>query len=51
MHAGDVNEQTLRAARANRAVCTDEKHIRADNTVMYESKDGLGPLFPNRSRV
>jgi len=32
--------QNLRAARANRVFCTDEKHIRAENTVMDKSKGG-----------
>jgi len=32
--------QNLRAARANRIFCTDEKHIRAENTVMDKSKGG-----------
>jgi hypothetical protein len=32
----------LRAARANRVFCTDEKHIRVENSVMDKSKGGLG---------
>jgi len=35
----------LRAPRANRVFCTDEKHIRAENTVMDKNKGGLGRLF------
>jgi hypothetical protein len=34
----------LRAARANRVFCTDEKRIRAKNTVMNENKDSAGVL-------
>jgi hypothetical protein len=32
----------LRAARANRVFCADEKRIRTENTVMDKSKNGLG---------
>jgi hypothetical protein len=32
----------LRAARANRVFCTDEKRIRTENTVMDKNRDGLG---------
>jgi hypothetical protein len=32
----------LRAARANRDLCTDEKRIRTENTVMINSKQGVG---------
>jgi hypothetical protein len=32
----------LRAARANRVFCTDEKRIRTENAVMNKSKGGLG---------
>jgi hypothetical protein len=32
-----VNEQTLRAPRANRVFCTDEKRIRAEDTVMVKA--------------
>jgi len=35
----------LRAARANRVFCTDEKRIRTENTVIDESKSGLGWLL------
>jgi hypothetical protein len=31
----------LRAARANRIFCTDEKRIRTENTVMVNSKYGV----------
>jgi hypothetical protein len=34
--------QNLRAARANRDFCADEKRIRAEITVMDKSKGGLG---------
>jgi hypothetical protein len=32
----------VRAARANRVFCTDEKRIRTENTVMNKSKDSAG---------
>jgi|ERR1019366_6801727 hypothetical protein len=32
----------LRAARANRVFCADEKRIRAENTVMVNTKRGVG---------
>jgi len=35
----------LRAARANRVFCTDEKHIGTENTVMDKSKDSAGVLY------
>jgi hypothetical protein len=35
----------LRAARANRVFCTDEKRIRAENTVMVNTKHGAGILY------
>jgi len=34
----------LRAARANRVFCTDEKRIRTKNTVMNKNKDSAGVL-------
>jgi hypothetical protein len=34
----------LRAARANRVFCTDERRIPAKNTVMNENKDSAGVL-------
>jgi hypothetical protein len=37
-----MSPANLRAARANRVFCTDEKHIRTENTVMVKSKNGLG---------
>jgi len=37
--------KTLRAARANRVFGTDKKRIRAKNTVLDKSKDGLGLLL------
>jgi len=37
--------EDLRAARANRVFCTDEKHIRTENTVIDKSNNGLGLLF------
>jgi hypothetical protein len=35
----------LRAARANRVFCADEKRIRTENTVMDKSKDDTGLLL------
>jgi hypothetical protein len=37
--------QQLRAARANRDFCADEKRIRTEITVMDKSKDGLGLIL------
>jgi len=37
-----VDDRSLRAPRANRVFCTDEKHIRAENTVMDKSNTGSG---------
>jgi hypothetical protein len=37
--------QALRALRANRVFCTDEKHIRAENTVIFENEDTAGVLY------
>jgi hypothetical protein len=39
----------LRAARANRVFCTDEKHIRTENAVMVNTKQGVG--FHTRSPI
>jgi hypothetical protein len=36
----DVGERALRAARANRVSCTDEKRIRTGNTVIEKSNNG-----------
>ena len=36
---------TLRAARANHVFCTDEKRIRAENTVMDNTKGGMDWLI------
>jgi hypothetical protein len=35
----------LRAARANRGFCTDEKHIRTEATVIVDTKQGVGVLY------
>jgi hypothetical protein len=35
----------LRAARANRVVCADEKRIREDNTVIDKNKNSAGVLY------
>jgi hypothetical protein len=37
-----VPSADLRAARANRAFCMDEKRIHTESTVMNKSNDGLG---------
>jgi len=39
----------LRAACANRVFCADEKHIRAENTVLDKNKDSVG--FYTRSPI
>ena len=36
------SRKDLRAARANRVFCTDEKRIRAENTVMDKNSNGMG---------
>jgi len=40
-----MTRPNLRAARANRVFCTDEKRIRTENTVMDKNKDSAGVLF------
>jgi len=35
----------LRAARANRVFCADEKHIRTENTVMDKNEDSARVLY------
>ena len=35
----------LRAARANRVFCTDEKRICTENTVTVNTKQGVGVLY------
>jgi hypothetical protein len=35
----------LRAVRANRVFCADEKRIRAENTVIVNNKDSAGVLY------
>jgi len=35
----------LRATRANRVFCTDEKRIRTKNTVIVNTKQGVGVLY------
>jgi len=37
-----MRREDLRAARANRVFCADEKRIRTENTVMNKNKGGLG---------
>jgi hypothetical protein len=38
--SADVGARPLRAARANRVFCTDEKRIRTENTVLVNTKHG-----------
>jgi hypothetical protein len=37
-----MSREDLRAARANRVFCTDEKRIRTEDTVTDKSNNGLG---------
>jgi len=37
-----MQQETLRAARANHVFCTDKKRIRTKNAVVDKGKDGLG---------
>jgi hypothetical protein len=39
------SRQNLRAARANRVFRTDEKHIRAEDTVMVNTRQALRVLY------
>jgi len=41
----------LRAARANRVFCADEKRIRAENTVMVNRKQGVGVSFAQQAQL
>jgi hypothetical protein len=41
----------LRAARANRVFCTDEKRIRTKNTVMVNTKHSAGVIQDCRLRA
>src|SRR3970282_1261106 len=49
--AGCVPGGELRAARANRDLCTDEKRIRTEITVMDIRKSGLGMAFIRDRRM
>ncbi len=40
-----MNEQALRALRANRVSCTDEKHIRTRNTVLDKPRNNFPALL------
>ena len=42
LNAVACKERTLRAARANRVFCTDEKRIRTENAVTVNNEDGVG---------
>jgi len=46
-----VCDENLRAARANRVFCTDEKRIRTENTVMDKNNNGLGVAFIRDRRL
>ena len=41
----------LRAARANRVFCTDDKRIRTENTVTVNTKHSVGFLYEIVDRV
>jgi hypothetical protein len=38
-------QKDLRATRANRVFCTDEKRIRTENTVIVNTKQAVGVLY------
>ena len=40
-----MSREDLRALRANRVFCTDEKHIRTENTVTVNTKYGAGVSY------
>ena len=40
-----MSREDLRAARANRVFCTDEQHIRTENTVMVNTKHSVWVLY------
>jgi hypothetical protein len=40
-----VGTRSLRAARANRAFCTDKKRIRTESTVTVNSREGVRVLY------
>jgi len=44
MHIGIAAIGHCALARANRVFCTDEKHIRTENTVMDKSNNGARDL-------
>jgi hypothetical protein len=44
MHIGIAAISHCALARANRVFCTDEKHIRTENTVMDKSNNGTRDL-------
>ncbi len=46
-----VSAQLLRAARAIHVFCTDEKHVRAENTVMVNTEYGAGVQSKIADRV
>jgi hypothetical protein len=45
VYLGAVKERPLRAARANRVFCTDEKRIRTENTVIVNTKQAVWVLY------
>jgi hypothetical protein len=48
--SADFGARPLRAARANRVFCTDEKRIRTENAVMDKRKGGSGLLLSKFDR-
>jgi transcription elongation factor GreA len=46
-----ISRKTLRAARANRVFCADEKHIRTENTVMVNPEHRAGFIQDRRLRA
>ena len=46
--SADAGARPLRAPRANHVFGTDERHIRAENTVIDNNKDGLDLFFVGR---
>jgi len=46
-----AHDENLRAARANRVFCTDEKHIRTENTVMDKKTRAVWGGFHKRSSI
>jgi len=45
MHPGILDQQALRALRANRIFRTDEKRIRTENAVLVNTRHNAGGLY------